>query len=216
MKGFFPRTPRLFLARLRSFDHLAILAIRVPKPRSHRTWGMGHRKGRTRGSLLLHAFDRCDLFADLFKSSAWTKFWSFRHKTSPSSTACERIKQCSLGVLCYCRHVFSESVASHLITCVYIHILYMYIYIYICMYIYIYTEGVGFFCPEPSARLFINLSNEILQKHFNEHFFTMELQEYEAEGISVGVDVKYQDNTDIVSLINAKAGGGDGRSARMA
>ncbi|CAJ1353413.1 unnamed protein product [Effrenium voratum] len=55
-------------------------------------------------------------------------------------------------------------------------------------------------------QLFINLSNEILQKHFNEHFFTMELQEYEAEGISVGVDVKYQDNTDIVSLINAKGG----------
>jgi len=55
-------------------------------------------------------------------------------------------------------------------------------------------------------QLFINLSNEILQSHFNQHFFRMELQEYEAEGVTVGIDVKYQDNSDIVSLINAKGG----------
>lgn len=55
-------------------------------------------------------------------------------------------------------------------------------------------------------QLFINLSNEILQSHFNQHFFRMELQEYEAEGIKVGIDVTYQDNSDIVSLINAKGG----------
>ncbi|CAK9016123.1 unnamed protein product [Durusdinium trenchii] len=55
-------------------------------------------------------------------------------------------------------------------------------------------------------QLFINLSNEILQSHFNQHFFRMELKEYEAEGIEVGIDIKYQDNSDIVSLINAKGG----------
>ena len=72
---------------------------------------------------------------------------------------------------------------------------------------------------EMSRQLFINLSNEILQSHFNQHFFRMELQvtrlaelvllllqEYEAEGIKVGIDIQYQDNSDIVSLINAKGG----------
>lgn len=69
-------------------------------------------------------------------------------------------------------------------------------------------------------QLFINLSNEILQSHFNQHFFRMELQaralhvatlleiwmdilhlpdratlkEYEAEGVTVGIDVKYQES----------------------
>ncbi|CAE7576699.1 MYO10, partial [Symbiodinium sp. CCMP2456] len=55
-------------------------------------------------------------------------------------------------------------------------------------------------------QLFINLSNELLQKHFNEFFFRMELEEYEAEGVSVGVEVQYQDNSDIVEMINGKKG----------
>ncbi|CAE7325443.1 myoI [Symbiodinium natans] len=55
-------------------------------------------------------------------------------------------------------------------------------------------------------QLFINLSNELLQKHFNEFFFRMELEEYEAEGVSVGVEVQYQDNSDIVEMINGKGG----------
>lgn len=49
----------------------------------------------------------------------------------------------------------------------------------------------------------INLSNEHLQSHFNNHVFKTELSEYKAEGIDVG-DIKFEDNTDIISLIDSK------------
>eukprot|EP00930_Biecheleria_cincta_P033364 TRINITY_DN23113_c0_g1_i1.p1 TRINITY_DN23113_c0_g1~~TRINITY_DN23113_c0_g1_i1.p1 ORF type:complete len:2255 (-),score=582.31 TRINITY_DN23113_c0_g1_i1:175-6126(-) len=55
-------------------------------------------------------------------------------------------------------------------------------------------------------QLFINLSNEMLQQHFNQYFFKMELLEYEAEGITVHAKVTYADNSDIVALISAKGG----------
>lgn len=55
-------------------------------------------------------------------------------------------------------------------------------------------------------QLFINLSNEHLQQHFNNHIFKMELEDYKSEGITVGADLTYKDNADIVALIGDKGG----------
>lgn len=55
-------------------------------------------------------------------------------------------------------------------------------------------------------QLFINLSNEHLQLHFNTHMFKMELADYETEGIDSCAGMTFQDNSDIVALIDAKGG----------
>eukprot|EP00439_Symbiodinium_sp_Y106_P042152 s1581_g5.t1 len=74
-------------------------------------------------------------------------------------------------------------------------------------------------------QLFINLSNEHLQQHFNNHIFKMELDlrlylqpwcggiltrmhsdDYKAEGISVDAGLSFNDNSDIVTLIDSKGG----------
>lgn len=55
-------------------------------------------------------------------------------------------------------------------------------------------------------QLFINLSNEHLQQHFNNHIFKMELDDYKAEGVSVDAGLTFNDNSDIVTLIDSKGG----------
>eukprot|EP01060_Flectonema_neradi_P032331 TRINITY_DN5116_c0_g1_i2.p1 TRINITY_DN5116_c0_g1~~TRINITY_DN5116_c0_g1_i2.p1 ORF type:complete len:1830 (+),score=458.32 TRINITY_DN5116_c0_g1_i2:42-5531(+) len=49
-------------------------------------------------------------------------------------------------------------------------------------------------------QLCINLANEMLQNHYNEHIFTADIAECKAEGIETQ-HVEYQDNTEIVSCI---------------
>ncbi|CAK0883082.1 unnamed protein product [Prorocentrum cordatum] len=48
-------------------------------------------------------------------------------------------------------------------------------------------------------QLFINLTNELLQGHFNDYFFEAQKQEYKAEGLTV--EVSFKDNTDVVALV---------------
>jgi len=55
-------------------------------------------------------------------------------------------------------------------------------------------------------QLFINLSNEHLQMHFNNYVFKMELDDYKSEGIDVGNSITFKDNSDVVALIDAKGG----------
>jgi len=54
-------------------------------------------------------------------------------------------------------------------------------------------------------QLSINLSNEHLQSHFNNHIFKMELEDYEAEGIDSVATLTYQDNADIIALLDSRA-----------
>eukprot|EP00929_Paragymnodinium_shiwhaense_P007738 TRINITY_DN111650_c0_g1_i1.p1 TRINITY_DN111650_c0_g1~~TRINITY_DN111650_c0_g1_i1.p1 ORF type:complete len:1685 (+),score=409.16 TRINITY_DN111650_c0_g1_i1:39-5057(+) len=54
-------------------------------------------------------------------------------------------------------------------------------------------------------QLFINLSNERMQQHFNNHIFKLEMEDYKAEGVSVE-NMTFQDNSDIVDLLEAKGG----------
>eukprot|EP00927_Polykrikos_kofoidii_P062825 TRINITY_DN5761_c0_g1_i1.p1 TRINITY_DN5761_c0_g1~~TRINITY_DN5761_c0_g1_i1.p1 ORF type:complete len:1712 (+),score=398.15 TRINITY_DN5761_c0_g1_i1:668-5137(+) len=65
----------------------------------------------------------------------------------------------------------------------------------------------GFECFETNSleQLHINLSNEYLQQHFNEHIFKMEMDDYKKEGIDAG-EMQFQDNGDILSLIVSKGG----------
>lgn len=53
-------------------------------------------------------------------------------------------------------------------------------------------------------QLFINLGNEHLQMFFNNHIFKMELDDYEKEGIPVDASLQYQDNSDVVTLLDSK------------
>mmetsp|Transcript_78594 Transcript_78594/g.163303 ORF Transcript_78594/g.163303 Transcript_78594/m.163303 type:complete len:1717 (+) Transcript_78594:111-5261(+) len=53
-------------------------------------------------------------------------------------------------------------------------------------------------------QLFINLSNEHLQAHFNNHIFKMELDDYKAEGVEVAGGLTYKANDDIIQLIDSK------------
>ena len=45
----------------------------------------------------------------------------------------------------------------------------------------------------------INLANEQLQHYFNQYIFSMELEEYQKEGLE-GIDVSYKDNTNVINL----------------
>jgi len=55
-------------------------------------------------------------------------------------------------------------------------------------------------------QLFINLSNEYLQQHFNDNIFKMELEDYKAEELSAASSLTFQDNADIVELLSNKGG----------
>uniref|UniRef100_A0A7S2NT35 Myosin motor domain-containing protein n=1 Tax=Zooxanthella nutricula TaxID=1333877 RepID=A0A7S2NT35_9DINO len=65
----------------------------------------------------------------------------------------------------------------------------------------------GFECFEVNSieQLSINLGNEHLQAHFNNHIFKMELDDYKAEGIAEAASLTYQDNSDIIALLDSKA-----------
>ena len=45
----------------------------------------------------------------------------------------------------------------------------------------------------------INLANEQLQHYFNQYIFSMELEEYQKEGLE-GIDVGFKDNTNVINL----------------
>uniref|UniRef100_A0A7S4SFA2 Myosin motor domain-containing protein n=1 Tax=Alexandrium monilatum TaxID=311494 RepID=A0A7S4SFA2_9DINO len=55
-------------------------------------------------------------------------------------------------------------------------------------------------------QLFINLGNEHLQLFFNNHIFKMELDDYKAEGLPIDSTFTFQDNSDIVTLLDSKGG----------
>jgi myosin-5 len=55
-------------------------------------------------------------------------------------------------------------------------------------------------------QLLINLSNEYLQKSFNDTVFKTELAEYEAEGVKLPSRITFKDNSDIIELIDGKTG----------
>ena len=52
-------------------------------------------------------------------------------------------------------------------------------------------------------QLCINFANEKLQQHFNQAVFKEEIQACEEEGI-VGVKLKFNDNQDVLNLIEAR------------
>lgn len=66
--------------------------------------------------------------------------------------------------------------------------------------------GFENFAHNSLEQLFINLSNEHLQQHFNTHVFKMELDDYVKEGIDPGTELTYRDNADIVELISGRNG----------
>eukprot|EP01065_Artemidia_motanka_P045284 TRINITY_DN6621_c1_g1_i1.p1 TRINITY_DN6621_c1_g1~~TRINITY_DN6621_c1_g1_i1.p1 ORF type:complete len:998 (+),score=306.06 TRINITY_DN6621_c1_g1_i1:65-2995(+) len=55
-------------------------------------------------------------------------------------------------------------------------------------------------------QLCINLANEMLQKHYNDHVFRADIAECKDEGIDVS-QISYQDNQDTVDLLGAKRTG---------
>jgi myosin heavy subunit len=55
----------------------------------------------------------------------------------------------------------------------------------------------------------INYANEVLQRHFNQHIFEMEQQEYEREDIDWSY-IEFQDNLPCIELIEAKPNGKPG------
>lgn len=54
-------------------------------------------------------------------------------------------------------------------------------------------------------QLCINLANEKLQQHFNQHVFKMEQAEYEREAIDWSY-IEFVDNQDVLDLIERKMG----------
>lgn len=54
-------------------------------------------------------------------------------------------------------------------------------------------------------QLCINLANEKLQQHFNQHVFKMEQAEYEREAIDWSY-IQFVDNQDVLDLIERKLG----------
>ena len=52
----------------------------------------------------------------------------------------------------------------------------------------------------------INLANEKLQQHFNQHVFKMEQEEYEKEAIDWSY-IEFVDNQDILDMIEKKPSG---------
>ncbi|CAK0887676.1 unnamed protein product [Prorocentrum cordatum] len=66
--------------------------------------------------------------------------------------------------------------------------------------------GFESFARNDLEQLFINYANELLQQHFNNAFFKMELDQYKAEGLDCSEDLSYKDNSDIVELLKTKGG----------
>jgi len=55
-------------------------------------------------------------------------------------------------------------------------------------------------------QLLINLSNEHLQMQFNDHVFRSELEDCAKEGVTLGQDIVFADNADVVALLDGRAG----------
>ena len=66
--------------------------------------------------------------------------------------------------------------------------------------------GFEHFQHNSLEQLCINLANEMLQNHYNEHIFTADLLECAAEGIET-THVKFQDNTAMVDMIASSSSG---------
>ena len=63
--------------------------------------------------------------------------------------------------------------------------------------------GFEIFESNSFEQLCINFANEKLQQHFNQAVFKEEIQACEEEGI-VGVKLKFNDNQDVLNLIEAR------------
>lgn len=66
--------------------------------------------------------------------------------------------------------------------------------------------GFEFFEHNSLEQLLINLSNEHLQQSFNQTIFTGELEEISKEGIDLGSEMTFADNSDCLALITGKGG----------
>eukprot|EP00927_Polykrikos_kofoidii_P016218 TRINITY_DN17297_c0_g3_i1.p1 TRINITY_DN17297_c0_g3~~TRINITY_DN17297_c0_g3_i1.p1 ORF type:complete len:1525 (+),score=267.39 TRINITY_DN17297_c0_g3_i1:168-4577(+) len=66
--------------------------------------------------------------------------------------------------------------------------------------------GFESFYKNSLEQLHINLSNEYMQQHFNNHIFMMEMVDYIKEGVDTGEELTFNDNKDILALIIAKGG----------
>lgn len=66
--------------------------------------------------------------------------------------------------------------------------------------------GFEIFETNSFEQLCINLANEKLQSHFNDHIFKMELQVYEAEGLDVS-GITFADNQPCLDMIEKKPNG---------
>jgi myosin heavy subunit len=63
------------------------------------------------------------------------------------------------------------------------------------------VAGFESFAINSMEQLLINLGNEYLQGHFNNHVFKMELEDYKNEGVSVSAVIEFKDNDDIIQLL---------------
>ncbi len=54
-------------------------------------------------------------------------------------------------------------------------------------------------------QLCINLTNEKLQQHFNQHVFKWEQAEYEREGVDWSY-ISFRDNADVLELLEGRMG----------
>lgn len=67
------------------------------------------------------------------------------------------------------------------------------------------SAGFEQFKQNDFEQLCINLANEKLQQHFNQHVFKMEQAEYEREAIDWSY-IQFVDNQDVLDLIEKKMG----------
>ncbi|CAJ1378076.1 unnamed protein product [Effrenium voratum] len=66
-------------------------------------------------------------------------------------------------------------------------------------------SGFESFGTNSLEQLLINLSNEELQQQFNEAVFKSEIEDCLKEGIDLG-EIRYEDNSDVVALLDGKGG----------
>ncbi|CAK9117967.1 unnamed protein product [Durusdinium trenchii] len=67
-------------------------------------------------------------------------------------------------------------------------------------------SGFESFATNSLEQLLINLSNEQLQLQFNEAVFKSEIEDCLKEGVDLGEAILYEDNSDVVALLDGKGG----------